>query len=72
MPVQVIGKSLNLLAFGTPSGRYGFKCLSYGIDSGSEFFWRGVTSIISEIPGIVNSLDNFVIWGTIYRNMTNA
>ena len=51
------------MTFGTPSGRYRFKRLPYGIHSASEVFQREVTSIISDIPGSANSQDDFVVWG---------
>ena len=58
---------------GTPSGRYRFKRLPYGIHSTSEVFQREVTSsIIWDIPGSANSQDDFVLWEKLYRNMTNA
>ena len=51
------------MPFGTPSGRYRFKRLPYGIHSASEFFQREVTSIISDISGSANSQEDFVVWG---------
>ena len=51
------------MTFGTPSGRYRFKRLPYGIHSASEVFQREITSIISDIPGSANSQDDFVVWG---------
>ena len=65
-------QSLNSLTFGAPSGRYRFKRLPYGIYSASEVFQWEVTSIISDIPASANSQDNFVVWGKLYRNMTNV
>ena len=62
----------NLLAFGTPSDRYRFKRLPYGIHSASEVFQREVTLIISEGPGSENSQDDFVVWGKLYGNMINT
>ena len=61
--IKVDEQSSNLLTFGTPSGRYRFKRLPYGIHSASEVFQREVTSIISDIPGSANSQDDFVVWG---------
>ena len=49
--------------FGTPSGRYCFKHLLYGIHSASELFQREVISITSDIPGNANSQDDFAVWG---------
>ena len=59
--IKVDEQSSNLLPFGTPSGRYRFKSLPYGIHSASEFFQREVTSIISDISGSVNSQEDFVL-----------
>ena len=47
----------------TPSGRYCFKCLPYGIYSASEFFQRKVTSVISDVPVAIISQDDFIVWG---------
>ena len=49
--------------FGTPSGRYHFKSLPYGINSASEVFQTEVTSIILDITGSANSQEDFVVWG---------
>ena len=54
-------QSSNLLTFGTPSRRYRFKRLPYGIHSASEAFQREVTSIISDIAGSPNSQGDFVV-----------
>ena len=48
-------QSSNSLAFDTPSGKYHFKPLPYGIHSASEIFQRKVTSIISDMPASANS-----------------
>ena len=61
--IKVNEQSSNLLAFGTPSGRYGFKRLPHWIHSASEVFQREITSIISDIPGSANFQDDFVVWG---------
>ena len=65
--VKVDEQSSNLLMFGTPSGRYRFKRLPYGIHSASEVFQGEVTSIISDIPDNANSQDGFVVWGRILQ-----
>ena len=36
--IKVDEQSSNLLTFGTPSGRYGFKHIPYGIHSASDVF----------------------------------
>ena len=61
--IKVVEQSSNLLTLGTPSARYRFKQLPYGIHSASEIFQREVTSVISDIPGGANSQGNFVVWG---------
>ena len=53
----------NLLAFGTPSGRYRLKRLQYWIHSSSEVFQWEVTAILSDVPSSANSKDDFVAWG---------
>ena len=55
------------MTFSTPSGRFRFKRLPYGIHSASEVFKREVTSIISNIPGSANCQDDFVVWGRILQ-----
>ena len=59
--IKVDKQSPNLLTFGTPSGRYRFKRLPYGIHSASEAFEREITSIILDITGSANSQDDFVV-----------
>ena len=59
--IKVDEQSSNLLTFGTPSGRYRFKRLPYGIHSVSEASQREVTSIILDLPGSANSQDNFIV-----------
>ena len=70
--IEIDEQSSNLLTFGTLSSRYRFKRLPYGIHSASEFYQREVTSVISVVPGSVNSQNDFLVWGKLYRNMTNA
>ena len=65
-------QSSNLLVFGTPSGKYSFKRLPYGIHSASEVFQREVTSIISDVPASANSQDDVVVRGKLYWDMANA
>ena len=55
------------MTFSTPSGRFRFKRLPYGIHSASEVFQREVTSIISDITGSANCQDEFVVWGRILQ-----
>ena len=69
--IKVDEKSSNLLTFSTPSGRHLFKRLPYGIHSSSEVFERELTSSISDVPGSANFQDDIVVWGKLYRNITN-
>ena len=65
--IKVDKQSSNLLTFVTPSGRYRFERLAYGIHSASDVFQREVTSIILGIPDSANSQDDFVAWGEHLR-----
>ena len=60
--IKVDQQSSNLLTSGTPSSRYRFKRLPYGIHSRSYVFQREVTSLISDIPGSANCQDDFIVW----------
>ena len=51
------------MTFGTPSGRYCFKRLPYGIHSASEAFQREITSINLDIPGSADFQGSFIVWG---------
>ena len=47
-----------------------------GFENGAIFvgviYVSSLTSIISDVPGNVNSQDDFKVWGVLYKNMTNA
>ena len=60
--IKVDERISNLLACGTPSSRYRFKRLPYGIHSRSYVFQREVTSLTSDIPGSANCQDDFIVW----------
>ena len=61
--IKVDKPSSNLLTFGTPTGRYCFKCLPYGIHPTSDIFQREVTLVILDIIGSTNSHNDFVVGG---------
>ena len=62
--IRVVEESSNLLAFGTPFGRYRFKRLPFGIHSASKIFQDETASIIADLPECENSHDNVIVWGT--------
>lgn len=61
--IRVDEESSNLLAFGTPFGRYRFKRLPFGIHSASEVFQTEISSVIADLPGSANSQDDTIVWG---------
>ena len=56
--IKVDEESSHLLAFSSLLGRNHFKRLPYRIHSAIEVYQQEITSIISDVPGSVNSQDN--------------
>lgn len=47
----------------TPIGRYRFLRLPFGISSASEVFQRSVAQMIEGLDGVVNIIDDLLVWG---------
>ena len=69
--VPLDGESSKLLTFNTPFGRYRFKRMPYGIKSASEICQSIIAEIIEGIPGVANSQDDIIIWGSSPQELTN-
>ncbi|KAK7111283.1 hypothetical protein V1264_010944 [Littorina saxatilis] len=61
--IPLAEESQELTTFITPFGRYCFRRLPFGINSGPEIFHREMTDILSGIPGVVVDIDDVLISG---------
>ena len=52
-----------MCTFNTPIGRYRFLPLPFGISSASEVFQRLVAQMIEGLEGVVNIIDDLLVWG---------
>ena len=55
-------ESQELTIFITPFRRYCYKCLPFGIGSGSEVFHREMTHILEGIPGVICDINNILVF----------
>lgn len=56
-------ESSKLCTFNTPIGRHRFKRLPFGISSASDVFQRAVAQMIEGLDGVVNIIDDLLVWG---------
>ncbi|KAJ8336302.1 hypothetical protein SKAU_G00396450 [Synaphobranchus kaupii] len=61
--IKLDEESSKLCTFNTPIGRYRFKRLPFGISSASEVFQRAVAQMIEGLEGVVNIIDDLLVWG---------
>lgn len=61
--IKLDEESSKLCTFNTPIGRYRFKRLPFGISSASEVFQRAVAQMIEGLDGVVNIIDDLLVWG---------
>ena len=61
--IKLDEESSKLCTFNTPIGRYRFLCLPFGISSASEMFQRSVAQMIEGLEGVVNIIDDLLVWG---------
>ncbi|KAA0714109.1 Retrovirus-related Pol polyprotein from transposon opus [Triplophysa tibetana] len=59
--------SSKLCTFNTPIGRYRFLRLPFGISSASEVFQRAVVQMIEDLDGVINIVDDLLVWGETVR-----
>ncbi|KAL1277849.1 hypothetical protein QQF64_024522 [Cirrhinus molitorella] len=55
--------SSKLCTINTPIGRYRFLRLPFGISSASEVFQRSIAQMIEGLEGVVNIIDDLLVWG---------
>jgi hypothetical protein len=55
--------SQRLTTFITPSGRYCFKRLPFGISSAPEIFMRKMHELLQDQPGVVTYMDDILVFG---------
>lgn len=61
--VRLDEQSSKLCTFNTPIGRYHLLHLPFGIPSVSEVFQRSVAQMIEGLDGVVNIIDDLLVWG---------
>lgn len=61
--VRLSKASEELTTFTTPFGRYCFTRLPLGITSAPEYFQRRKSEILTGLPGVVNLIDDILIFG---------
>ena len=55
--------SQRLTAFITPSGRYCYRRLPFGISSAPEFFQKRMSTILDGLPGVICLVDDILVFG---------
>ena len=55
--------SQRLTTFITPSGRYCYRRLPFGISSAPEFFQKRMSTILDGLPGIICLVDDILVFG---------
>uniref|UniRef100_A0A3P9LFC2 ribonuclease H n=1 Tax=Oryzias latipes TaxID=8090 RepID=A0A3P9LFC2_ORYLA len=61
--IKLDDESSRLRTFNTPIGRYRFLRLPFGISSAPEVFQRAVAQMIEDLDGVVNIIDDLLVWG---------
>lgn len=61
--IKLDDDSSKLCTFNTPIGRYRFLRLPFGISSAPEVFQRAVAQMIEGLDGVVNIIDDLLVWG---------
>lgn len=61
--IKLSPESQLLTTFITPFGRYCFQRLPFGITSAPEFFQQKMSQILEGSPGVVNMMDDVLIYG---------
>jgi hypothetical protein len=63
-------ESKKLTTFITPFGRFCFCRLPFGISSAPEFFQKRVSQVLEGLEGVVNLMDNMLVWGETIQKQT--
>lgn len=61
--IKLDRESSKLCTMNTPIGRYRFLHLPFGISSASEFFQRSIAQMIEGLEGVVDIIDDLLLWG---------
>lgn len=61
--IKLDHESSKLCTMNTPIGRYRFLRLPFGISSASEVFQRSIAQMIEGLEGVVNIIDDLLVWG---------
>lgn len=61
--IKLDNESSKLCTLNMPIGRYRFRRLLFGISSASEAFQRAVAQMIEDMDGVINIVDDLLVWG---------
>lgn len=61
--IKLDEESSKLCTFNTPIGRYRFLRLPFGVSSASEVFQHAIAQMIEGLDGVVNVIDDLLVWG---------
>lgn len=61
--IKLDEESSKLCTFNTPVGRYRFLRLPFGVSSASEVFQHTIAQMIEGLDGVVNVIDDLLVWG---------
>ena len=61
--IKLSPKSALLTTFITPSGRFCFNCLPFGITSAPKYYQKRMSHILSGLQGMVCMMDNVLVFG---------
>ncbi|KAJ8358792.1 hypothetical protein SKAU_G00153170 [Synaphobranchus kaupii] len=61
--IKLDDESYKLCTMNAPIGRYRFLRLPFGVSSASEVFQRSIVQMIEGLDGVVNIIDDLLVWG---------
>lgn len=61
--IQIDDASADLCTFSTPSGRYQFLRLPYGINCALRVFHAKLRQNLEDLDGVESYIDNLIVWG---------
>lgn len=61
--IKLDEESSKLCTFNMPIGKYRFLRLPFGNSSASEVFQRSLAQMIEGLEGVVNIIDDLLVWG---------
>ena len=65
--IKLADDSVSYTTFVTPFGRFCFQRLPFGITSALEFFQKRMSSILTDLKGVVCMIDDVLVYGSTYK-----